>query len=76
MHRILVLIIVLLTGVFTGTALAHESQPGSLEMKQLGPDRYDITWRAPIYYGKPHPAQLQLPEDWQTIGQPTERHSR
>jgi hydrogenase/urease accessory protein HupE len=71
----LVVIIVLLTGVFTGTALAHESQPGSLEMKQLGPHRYDITWRAPIYYGKPHPAQLQLPEDWQTIGQPTERRT-
>ena len=52
---------------------AHESQPGSLEMKQVGQDRWDITWRAPIYYGKPHPARLQLPQDWQTIGQPTRR---
>jgi len=73
MRRIAVIIAVLLSVVFWGTASGHESQPGSLEMKQMGPDRYDITWRAPIYYGKPHPAQLQLPEDWKTIGQPTER---
>jgi hydrogenase/urease accessory protein HupE len=59
--------------VWTGLAGAHESQPGTLEIKQLAADRYDVTWRAPIYYGKPHPARLQLPEDWQNIVQPTER---
>jgi len=73
MPRILVLIILLLSAIATGTASGHESQPGSLEIKQLGPDRYEITWRAPIYYGKPHPAKLMLPEEWQTIGQPTQR---
>ena len=73
MQHILVLIIVLFHALSTGTASGHESQPGSLKIKQLGPDRYDITWRAPIYYGKPHPARLQLPEDWEIIGQPTER---
>ena len=57
----------------TGLAGAHESQPGTLEVKQLATDRYDVIWRAPIYYGKPHPARLQLPEDWQNIVQPTER---
>ena len=73
MRSSLIVIIVLISGFLFGTASAHESQPGSLEIKQLTRDRYDITWRAPIYYGKPHPAQLQLPQDWQTIGQPTER---
>ena len=58
----------------TGLVSAHESQPGTLEIKQLATDRYDVTWRAPIYYGKPHPARLQLPEDWQNIAQPIERH--
>lgn len=53
---------------------AHESQPGSLEIRQQAAEHYEITWRAPIYYGKPHPARLQLPEQWQTIGQPVERH--
>lgn len=54
-------------------AFAHESQPGTLEIQQLAADRYDVTWKAPIYYGKPHPARLQLPENWKDIVQPTER---
>jgi len=59
--------------ILTSPASAHESQPGALEIKQIAADRYDVTWRAPIYYGKPHPARLQLPEDWQNIAQPIER---
>ncbi len=54
-------------------ALAHESQPGTLEIQQMAADRYDVTWKAPIYYGKPHPARLQLPENWKDIVRPTER---
>jgi hydrogenase/urease accessory protein HupE len=55
------------------TTPAHESQPGAVEIEQTAPDRYRITWRAPIYYGQPHPARLELPEEWQTVGQPTQR---
>jgi len=51
----------------------HELQPGSFEVRQLTSERYELIWRAPIYYGKPHPAQLQLPSDWQTVGKPTTR---
>jgi hydrogenase/urease accessory protein HupE len=54
-------------------ALAHESQPGLLELRQLSANRYEVIWRAPIYYGRAHPARLQLPENWQTIGEPTVR---
>ena len=54
-------------------AFAHESQPGTLEIKQLAANRYDVLWKAPIYYGKPHPARLQMPENWKEIVQPTER---
>jgi len=54
-------------------ASAHESQPGTLEIKQLTADRYDVIWKAPIYYGRPHPARLQLPDDWQDVVQQTER---
>ena len=52
---------------------AHESQPGTLEIKQLTTDRYDVIWKAPIYYGRPHPARVQLPDDWKDIVQQTER---
>jgi len=54
-------------------ALAHESQPGLLELKQLSANRYEVIWRAPIYYGKPHPAKLQMPKHWQTVGEPIVR---
>jgi hypothetical protein len=54
-------------------ALAHELQPGTLEIRQLTTERYELAWRAPVYYGKPHPATLQLPDTWKTIGEPTVR---
>lgn len=54
-------------------SLAHESQPGVLDIRQLAQDRYEVSWRAPIYYGRPHPARLELPDAWQTLGQPVER---
>jgi len=47
---------------------AHELQPSSLEIQQLSKERYQLIWRAPIYYGNTHPATLQLPESWQSIG--------
>ena len=50
---------------------AHESQPGTLELRQVAKDRYEVTWRAPIYYGRPHPARLELPADWKTVVEPT-----
>lgn len=56
---------------FLGQALAHALQPSSLEIRQLTPERYEVIWRAPIYYRKPHPARLQLPVEWQTVGEPT-----
>ena len=52
---------------------AHELQPSSLDIKQTSANRYELLWRAPIYYGKPHPASIQLPDSWQTIGEPTVR---
>ena len=57
--------------LFFGQAFAHELQPSSLEVRQLTPERYEVIWRAPIYYKKSHPAKLQLPEQWQTVGEPT-----
>ena len=66
----------LLLWLFTavcGQAAAHESQPGLLELEQLTADRYEVLWRAPVYYGRPHPARLVLPADWQPVSEPTVR---
>jgi hydrogenase/urease accessory protein HupE len=64
-------IVFILCAGLSSKAFAHESQPGSLELKQLSSNRYEVIWRAPIYYGRPHPARLQLPDNWQTVGEPT-----
>jgi hydrogenase/urease accessory protein HupE len=66
----LVVLLALCTGL-CGKSSAHESQPGLLELRQLGATRYKVLWRAPIYYGRPHPAKLQLPNEWKTVGEPT-----
>jgi hydrogenase/urease accessory protein HupE len=68
----LVVLLALCAGL-RSESFAHESQPGLLELKQLGADRYEVIWRAPIYYGRPHPARLQLPDNWKTVGEPTVR---
>ena len=62
--------LLLWTGL-VGMAQAHELQPSSMELRQLTSERFEVIWRAPIYYRKPHPAQLQLPEAWQPVGAPT-----
>jgi len=63
-------LLLLWTGL-AGLAQAHELQPSSMELRQLTSERFEVIWRAPVYYRKPHPAQLQLPEIWQTVGEPT-----
>jgi len=71
--RFAVFCLLVLTLAGWGRAMAHESQPGLLEINQLSSDRYEIVWRAPVYYGRPHPASVQLPETWRTVGEPTVR---
>lgn len=64
-------LLLLVAGAWSGPGAAHESQPGLLELRQLTPERWEVVWRAPIYYGRPHPAVLALPADWQAVGEPT-----
>jgi len=73
LFEIVVTLALLLMFILPGTAYAHESQPASLNIKQMAGNRYEVVWKAPIYYGKPHPARLELPEHWQTVVEPTER---
>jgi hydrogenase/urease accessory protein HupE len=67
--------VLLLIGIGPAPAFAHESQPGLLELRQLtsGPSEqtWEVLWRAPIYYGRPHPARLELPAEWQPVAEPT-----
>jgi hydrogenase/urease accessory protein HupE len=67
------LFLLISAGGFVPSASSHESQPGTLDLRQVAQDRYEVTWRAPIYYGQPHPARLELPDHWKTVVGPTER---
>ena len=67
------LILLIFIGGIVRSASSHESQPGTLELRQVATDRYEVTWRAPIYYGQPHPARLELPDLWKNVVEPTER---
>ncbi len=66
------LLIMLLS--FTINVFAHELQPGLLEIRQLSSDQYEVSWRAPTYFNKPHPASLLLPKQWETVGKPSVRN--
>ncbi len=68
-----IITLLLLCVGLSSQAFAHESQPGLLQLTQQDTSRYEVIWRAPIYYGKPHPASLQLPANWKTVGHPTTR---
>lgn len=65
-------LLVLLLG-YSFNSFSHELQPSLLEIRQLNNEQYDVSWRVPIYYNKTHPASLQLPSHWQTIGKPSIR---
>ncbi len=68
-----IIALLLLCVGLSSQSFAHESQPGLLQLTQQDSSRYEIIWRAPIYYGKAHPASLQLPANWKTVGHPTTR---
>jgi len=68
-----IIALLLLSVGLLNQAFAHESQPGLLQLTQQDTSRYEVIWRAPIYYGKAHPASLQLPANWKTIAPPTIR---
>lgn len=70
---VLLLVLGLLVAGTASYVRAHESQPGMVELRQVARDRYEVTWRAPYYFGRPHPARLELPGQWKTAVEPTVR---
>ena len=52
-------------------ALAHETRPAYLEIKETSPEHYDILWRTPVNAGMRLPIVLQLPKDARNLSAPT-----
>ncbi len=52
---------------------AHEIRPAYLEISQLGPDRYDVLWRTPLFSGKRLPVALRFPDGVRDATEPREQ---
>jgi hydrogenase/urease accessory protein HupE len=70
-------VFLLLTSGFSTTVTAHESQPGFIQLTQQDVNSsqalWEVLWRAPLYYGKSHPASLQFPSNWKLVKPTTTR---
>ena len=51
-------------------ALAHESRPAYLEVKETSPGRFDVLWRTPVLSGMPLPVALKFPEGVRDLREP------
>lgn len=51
----------LIAAFLSNAAMADDSQPGFLELKETTANRYSVLWRAPNMAGRPSPLELQLP---------------
>jgi HupE/UreJ protein len=52
-------------------AIAHETRPAYLEIKETAPNQYELIWRTPVNAGMRLPILLQLPSDAHNVKQPT-----
>ena len=66
-------LLLVFTCLFGGVAVADDSQPGFLELKEAGANRFRVLWRAPKKGGKPLPLKLQLPSTLRDLTPPV-RH--
>lgn len=69
MIRALLWSVVCLNFLIGAQAQAHESQPASLDIRQIAPTALELIWRTPLMFGQRHPARLQLPPDWQPLSE-------
>jgi hypothetical protein len=51
-------------------ALAHESRPAYLEIKETAPGQFSVLWRTPVLAGMRLPVVLKLPDDVRNLRDP------
>ena len=51
-------------------AVAHETRPAVLELRETAPERYDVLWRTPLFEGQRLPFALRFPEDVRQVTPP------
>ena len=63
----------LLALLLSCSALAHDSRPAYLEIRQISDTRFDLLWRIPVMSGMPLPVVLKLPTDVRNVTEPVVR---
>lgn len=73
--KVLLAAIALAAFAFPGvptSAMAHESRPISLDIKEIAKGKYQVFWNVPFTSGRPLQVGLELPENWQNVVEPTQ----
>ena len=60
----------LLLLLLAGHALAHDSRPAYLEIRQTSAERYELLWRVPVMAGNRLPVLLKLPPEVRLLNEP------
>ena len=56
--------------LLAGHAVAHDSRPATLELRQTSAERYELLWRVPVMSGNRLPVQLKLPQGVRNVTEP------
>jgi hydrogenase/urease accessory protein HupE len=67
----LVLVLLSIALGYAPEAIAHETRPAYLEVKEVAPNQYEILWRTPVNAGMRLPILLQLPKGVRNSTPPT-----
>jgi hypothetical protein len=57
---------------FASSAFAHDSRPAYLQVTEIAPNRYDVTWRTPVLSGMRLPVAVRLPDEARNLTEPSE----
>jgi hypothetical protein len=72
---VMALVCALSCGIFVliPAALAHETRPAYLEIKETSPHQYEVIWRTPVNAGMQLPILLQFSSDVKNLKDPTKQ---
>jgi len=61
----------LILSLAMGSVAAHEMQPAYLELRETADGSVAVTWKLPLFKGKPLPIEPAFPDDWKNLTQPS-----
>ncbi len=71
LHRLCLVMLVLAGFGAAGSTAAHEVRPAYLEITEIAPSRYAMSWRVPVLNGMPLAVKVALPRNARDVGLPS-----